>query len=328
MKAVWYRSPGPAHEVLTYGDLDAPEPVGDELLVRIEASGVNPSDVKQRAGLFRFGPASERTIPHQDGAGVVVASGRGSDDPLLGTAVWIFFAQLARPFGTAAQLVLVERGNVAPLPAQVPFEDGASLGVPALTAYAALTAIKPPGGETILVQGGAGAVGGYAVQLAAHLGVRVIATVRDGEKAAIARDYGAQQVIRRSDPALEDSVMALTDGRGVDRIIEVDFAANVALDAKLLATHGTIASYSSPSAPTAALPYYALAGKNGVVAFVQIYRTPRAVIERGVALIGSLLETGRLKCRVAHRLPLSRTADAHRLVESGEARGKVVVIPD
>jgi len=259
MKAVWYEKAGPAAAVLNYGDLEKPKiRHEDEILVRVRASGINPSDTKQRSGMFRFGPPAAYTIPHQDGAGDVVASGRGPSDPLIGTRVWMVFCQTRRAFGTAAEYVVVDRDNVRKLPNHITFEEGACLGVAGLTAFAALTAIRLPQGEWVLVQGGAGAVGGYAVQIARRLGAQVIATASTVEKQAIAARLGANHVLSRTSPSLEDDVVRHSGG-GVDRIVEVDFGANVDRNTYLLGSDGLLVSYSSPSIHSPAFPYYPLA---------------------------------------------------------------------
>ena len=326
MKAIWYRETGPAREVLRVGELDPPRPGAGEVCVRVAASGVNPSDTKRRGGWIGLTMPHARIVPHSDGAGVIDAVGEGVDPGRIGERVWLWNAQGGgRPFGTAAEFVSLPADRAVTLPESASFADGAGLGVPGGTAHYAMFGDGPVGGQRILVQGGAGAVGHLAVQLATLCGAEVIATVSGPAKAAVARGGGARHVIdyRREDVAAR--VLDLTEGEGVDRIIEVDLAANLDTDVAVLRPNGTIASYSSTSGPELRLAYYPLAFKDVRIHFVQGYLLPTAARRAAIRDLTTWLAAGQLEVRIAATFPLADTAGAHELLESGRANGKILV---
>ncbi|MCT4682237.1 MAG: NADPH:quinone reductase [Roseicyclus sp.] len=243
MKAVWYERFGPAAEVLVAGEMDAPVAGPGEVLVRLHASGVNPSDVKLRAGA-RPGAvmAYPRVIPHSDGAGVSEAVGAGVDAARIGERVWVWNAGWQRAFGTAAEFVALPAEQAVRLPDGVSFAEGACFGIPAMTAWYAVMGDGPVAGQTVLVTGGAGTVGRYAVQMARAAGARVIATVSSAEKGAHST---AEEWVNYRETDVADAVMEMTGGAGVDRIVEVDFGANQATSLALVKPGGVIASYAS-----------------------------------------------------------------------------------
>ncbi len=329
MKAIWYEKTGPAADVLRFGRQDAPVPAAGEVRVRLAASGVNPSDTKRRAGWIGLSMPHPRIIPHSDGAGTIDAVGEGVegvDEARAGERVWVWNAQSGgRPFGTAAEYAAVPAAQAVSLPDGASFADGAGLGVPGCTAHYAVYGDGPVGGKRILVQGGAGAVGHLAVQLATLGGAEVIATVSSAAKAEVALGGGARHAIdyRREDVA--DRVLDVTDGEGVDRIIEVDLAANLETDVAVLRENGAIASYSSTSGPELSLAYYPLAFKDLRIHFVQGYLLPPAARRAAVRDLTTWLAAGQLEVRVAATFPLAETASAHEAVESGRADGKILV---
>jgi len=324
LRAVFYERTGPAAEVLQFGEVETPRPGHGEVLVEIAASGVNPHDTKGRSGWTGRPMPHPRIIPHSDGAGRIVAVGDGVDRARVGERVWICRADHRAGMGAAAEFVAVPADCAVVLPDDVPFAAGASLGVPALTAYMAVFA-EPAGGRDVLVQGGAGAVACYAIQFARQNGARVLATVSSPEKAAHARRYGADETIdyKREDVAAR--VLALTDGRGVDRIVEVDFGANLAADVAMIAPHGVIASYSSSRVREPVLPYYDLAPKDVTLRIVQGKIIPDATRLAGAALITQLMRSGALIHPPALSYPFGHTAAAHAALESGATTGKIVV---
>ena len=326
MRAAWYERLGPAAEVLQVGDCEAPQPGPGEVLVRIAASGVNPSDWKKRSG-WQYGPmTAPRVIPHNDGAGVIEAVGDGVSAQRVGERVWLFGAQAGgRAGGTAAELCAVPADQAVRLPTGMSFEAGACLGVPACTAHFAVFADGRITGQTILIPGAAGAVGHYAVQFAKWSGATVIATVSSREKAEHARAGGADHVIdyRRED--VVGRVKEMTDGQGVDRIVEVDFGANLAADAELIKPNGVIASYSSTRIPEPVLPYYPLAFKGVTLRLVQGYLIPPQHRRQAIEDIAAMSVEGSLQHAVARRYPLSQIAAAHEASERGEVIGNIVV---
>lgn len=323
MRAVWYERCGPAREVLQVGELPRPEPGPGEVLVRIHVSGVNPHDTKKRSGWTGGPPPKGFIVPHSDGAGVIEAVGLGVPDARLGERVWIMHAP-----GAAADHAVVHQDHAVMLPDGIGFDVGACLGVPFMTAHDAVLRDGPVEGQTLLVQGGAGAVAGYAIQLGALHGARVIATVSSDAKAAHARGLGAEGTVdyRRADAA--DAIMGLTRGQGVDRIVEVDFGANLAIDQRVIRPHGVIASYSSTRVREPAFPYYAFAPKGVTIHIVQGMLLTRERSKSGATEATALLSAGELVHPIAARFPLERTAEAHELMESGTAVGKVLVVND
>jgi len=325
MQAAFYERTGPAAEVLQLGELPEPVPGPGELRVRLRWSGVNPSDVKSRAGLRNPAMPFPRVVPHSDGMGHVDAVGPGVDPARLGERVWVWNAAWGRPMGTAAQYVVLPAAQAVALPEGTPDEAGACLGIPALTALHAVLCHGGVEGRSVLVAGGAGAVGHYAVQFARLLGARqVIATVSSAEKAAIARAAGADVTVDYKTEDVPAAVRAATGGAGVDRIVEVDLAANTAIDLEALRPGGDIVVYGSGATPMP-LPFFPLIVKNISLHFFIVYNLSPDDRRHAETTLTTLLQRGVLQHRIDQRLPLSRVVEAHQRVESGRAVGNVVV---
>jgi NADPH2:quinone reductase len=300
-----------------------PEPGPGEVRVRVIASGLNPTDVKSRAGSRAMpGP---RVVPHQDGAGIIDTVGPGVPATRVGERVWLYIVQWQRVWGTAAEYTVVPGELAVTLPSNTSFAEGACLGIPAVTAHRCLFADGPIAGQTVLVTGGAGAVGHYAVQLAKWAGARVIATVSSAEKAALAAAAGADHTVnyRAGDTARE--ILELTAGAGVDRIVDVDFGANLAVSAKVVKVNGVVSSYASAGDLEPKLPYSALMAKNVTIRPVLIYTMPEHAKEQGAADVRRLVEAGRLMHVIGARFPLDRIVEAHQAQESGKVTGNIVV---
>lgn len=323
MRAAWFERYGPAREVLRVGELPTPAAAAGEVRVRLHASGINPSDVKRRAGI-RDREGYPRIIPHSDGAGVVDAVGADVAGVRVGDRVWIHGAQRGRPLGTAAEHVTLAPALTAPLPDGVDYLTGAGLGVPALTAHVCVFADGPVAGRDVLVTGGAGAVGFYAIQLARLGGARVLTTVSSPEKAALARQAGADVVIdyRREDVVAR--VRAATGG-GVDRVVEVDFGANLAVTERVLKDNAVVAAYASMAAPAPVLPFYPLMFRNVALRMVALQTVPLEVKAAAATEISRWCAGGALRHPPLHVLPLDAIVEAHELVESGTVIGKVVL---
>ena len=301
MKAVWYERNGPAREVLQCGDLPDPVPGTGEVLVRVHASGVNPSDWKTRSGSRPM--VAPRIIPHSDGAGVIERVGPAVDPSRVGERVWIWNGQWKRPFGTAATYIALPSEQAVRLPDGTTFEAGACLGIPALTAHRAVTIDVSPQGQSILVSGGAGAVGHYAIQFARLLGARpIIATVSSDEKAEHAKAAGADEVINYKADAVPDRVREITRGRGVDRIVEVDIAGNAMLVPKIIAQGGLCAAYGS-NAAQACFDFGPMILSGAAVRFFIVYELSAAARERGVSDLTRWMEEGRVKHAIATKMP-------------------------
>lgn len=327
MRAAWYDRKGPADQVLQVGELPRPAPAAGEVLVAVHASGVNPSDVKNRSLFLGPDMPFPRVVPHQDGAGIVAAVGDGVDGKRIGERVWLYEAQLGRPFGTAADYVCVPARQAVPLPDHVGFAAGACLGVPALTAHHCVFADGPVEGQTILVTGGGGTVAGHAIRFASRKGARVIATAGNAAQAERAREAGADLVLDRAAESWDGlpGLPAGSDGRFADRVVEVAFGANLDRSLRVLKTGGVIASYNSDAVPEPRLPYARLALLNATIRFVRVYAMSEEAHARAVAAVSDGLREGWLEPRAAARLPLDRIAQAHILVETGTAGGKVVL---
>jgi NADPH2:quinone reductase len=326
-RCVYYERSGPAREVLALGEMEVAPPGPDEVLVRVRFSGVNPADVKARSGAPGRAMAFPRVVPHHDGAGIVEKAGTGVDRALIGRPVWLFSAQHRRPFGTAAQYITIAGANVVPLPANVPLEVGACLGIPVMTAWHATLNGPPITGRTVLVTGGAGAVGHCAVQLARRHGAFVVATVSSEAKAREAEEAGAHATVdyRAADAA--EQVLRATNGHGADVIVDVDTTSNAELLARTVAQDGHIASYGS-AAVVAQMPVRDLRLRCATVRFMTLYHLGGDTLRAIAAGINATLEADGLRHRIARQLPLSETAAAHEAVEGGAVSGKVIVRVD
>ena len=324
MKALWYERFGSAGDVLTFGEMDDPAPGPGEVLVRIRASGVNPSDVKLRAGA-RPGAvmAYPQVVPHSDGAGVIEAVGEGVDAARVGERVWLWNAAWQRAFGTAAELVALPEAQARVLPEGTSFEEGACFGIPAMTAWYALYGDGADlTGQTVLVTGGAGTVGRYACQMAALGGARVITTVSSTAKA---KHSTAAEWINYRDTDVAEGVMEMTGGAGVDRIVEVDFAANQAASLAVIKPGGVIASYASAFEMEPRLSFYPFMFKDVTLRMLIVYQVSQNDHDRGTAALTHWLEAGDLTHAVVPGGSLADGAAAHALVEQGEKLGTVVL---
>ncbi|MEX0329675.1 MAG: NADPH:quinone reductase [Ruegeria sp.] len=323
MKAITYRGFGAAADVLELVDLPTPTPAAGEVLVHVCASGINPSDVKLRAGA-RPGAVMQFPVitPHSDGAGVIEAVGEGVDPARVGERVWIWNGQWQRAFGTAAEYVSLPSEQAVFLPNTTSFTEGACFGIPAMTAWYALYRDGPISDQTVLVTGGAGTVGRYACQMAALGGARVITTVSSEDKAA---HSGAAEWINYRTQDVTEAVMDLTRGAGVDRIVEVDFAANQSTSLSLIRPGGTIASYASASQIRPELDFYGFMFKNIRLHMLIVYMLDAAERRLGEAQLGTWLEQGALKHAVVPAGTLADAVAAHQMVEAGQKLGTVVL---
>ena len=260
-------------------------------------------------------------MPNQDGAGEIDAVGEGVDRGRIGQRVWVYFAAQKRQHGAAAQWTCLPQGQAVELPDSASFDLGASLGIPALTAHHCLLADGPVDGQTVLVAGGAGAVGHFAIELGRRAGARVVTTVSSDEKATIARAAGAQAVVnyRREDAAA--AILAAAPG-GVDRVVEVAPAANAALDVAVAADHATVVAYASDG--DLATPVRPLMQRNLTLRFVLVYDITPQALARAVAGVSAAVAAGDLTELPAHRFGLDQIAAAHEAVE-GNAVGRVLI---
>ena len=322
MKATWYEKQGAARDVLTVGEMDEPQPLAGEVRIRVAASGVNPGDVKKRQDAFGVGMPYPRIIPHSDGAGTVDAVGEGVSQEWIGRRVWCYGAQSYRPFGTAAEYTVVPLEQAVPLPANVPVEQGACLGIPGITAHRAVHVAGTVEGRTVLVQGGAGAVGACAVQLAHRAGARVIATCRSESDKEIASRAAADEVLL-TDEKLVERIRGLAPD-GVNHIVEVAFAANIKTDVEVLAQGGSIATYAT-NAPTPEIPFWQLVFINARIFFIGSDDIPTEAKIEAARAINQALEAGWQGLEIAERFPLDEIAQAQEFVEHPTKSGRVIV---
>ncbi|MET1082336.1 MAG: NADPH:quinone reductase [Burkholderiales bacterium] len=337
MKSIVYTRHGSA-DVLHPEERELPEPGAGEVRVRIVVSGVNPTDWKKRVGAGDGAETEAPSVPNQDGAGVVDAVGDHVDTVAVGDRVWIFLAAHERGgSGTAQEYTVVPAERVVVLPEGVGFDDGASLGVPAITAHRALTMAEggparlAPGalaGRFVLVSGGAGAVGHAAIQLARWAGATVIATVSSDAKAALASAAGAHHTVDYTgdDPAAAIRSIA---PQGVDIVVEVAAGVNATLNTAVLRVGGTVAVYGNDKSSEFTLPFRPNLELNARYQFVLLYSLGLDALHSAAhdvtaALVDGALPIGEAAGLPLHRFPLAQTADAHRAVEGGVV-GKVLI---
>lgn len=325
MQAVIYRRLGAAAEVLEQVELDTPVPAEGEVRVRLRASGVNPSDVKNRAGKVFSDMPFPVIVPHSDGAGVIDAVGKGVPESRVGERVWIWNGQFRRQFGTCAEYIALPSQQAVPLPDPVSFEEGACLGIPALTAYRAVTFGQSLAGKTVLVAGGGGAVGHYAVQFAKLKGARVIATAGSPARAAHARAAGADYVLDYKHDDLRQVVRQLTDGEGADRIVEVEFGLNADKLADLVRQEGVVYVYGSAGDMRPRINVQQLMMRGVTMHFRSVYLMPWQDRAAAIADITGMMRQGRLRHAVGASFGLDRIVAAHEAVESGGTIGNVVI---
>jgi NADPH:quinone reductase len=320
MKAALYRAYGTAAESLRVEDVDRPEPGPGEVRVRMQLSGVNPTDWKSRSGATPR-PIDDFQVPHHDGAGIIDAVGDGVPAGRVGQRVWTWMAAAGNRWGTAAQWSVLPARQAVPLPDGASSELGASLGVPAMTAHRALFADGPVDGKSVLVAGGAGAVGHYAIELAKFFGGRVAATVSGPAKAELARQAGADLVVNYRDAGAADQLREFAPQ--LDRIVELALGANLDLDLSVSGPGTHIVDYAA-EATDPVLPVRRCMTANVTIRFILLYGIPAEAADQAVADISRAVAAGALTELPVTRFPLDQVADAHNAVEAG-AVGKVVV---
>lgn len=324
MLAGWYDRCGPADEVISIGEAPDPTPGPGEVLVRLMASGINPSDYKRR-GNTKAPLEFARVIPHSDGAGIVAAVGAGVDSFREGDRVWTFHAQWGRANGTAAQYVSLPAGLIQHLPPNVSFEQGACLGIPAMTGYRCAMGGGPVAGKTVYVPAAAGRVGAYAIQFAKLGGARVIASASGRGKMDAALQLGADLALDRNDPDLAGKLLDDTNGRGVDRIVEIDLPGNILFNESVLADGGSIATYGSSPKPQVTLTLSPRRARNFDLQVVFVYTLAPEIVQTVCAGVNAAASGGRLIHRIAGVVPLTELAKAHREAEAQTGSGHMIV---
>lgn len=328
MRAAWYDRQGPAAEVLQVGELSAPEPAAGEVLVRVAVSGIHVGDLGKREGWWGSTMPYPRVVPHGDGAGVVDAVGAGVSASRVGERVWVYLAQSYRPFGTAAEYVTVPAGHAVPLPAGVPFDQGAVLGIPGITGHRAIMADGPVEGQYVLVTGAIGAVGRAAVAVARRAGATVIGTVHREEQVPQALEAGAHHALRsdRGPEELAAEIQKITEGHGLDRIADLAFDTSIATYAEMAAFHAVVATYAT-GRPEPSVPFWPLAFKNVTVRFLSNDDFPEEANQQAAADLTAALVSGDLRYPIAARFPLEKIAEAHEAAARGGAGRVVIELP-
>ena len=325
MKAIWYNKFGAARDVLEYGDLEVIPPQKGEVLVKLSNSGVNPSDVKKRRGASPGLLDNGLVIPNSDGAGVIERVGEGIDPGRIGERVWVYNGQFARRLGTSAEYIALPAEQAVFLPSEASFEIGACMGIPAMTAHRCVLADGDVRNKTILVTGGAGRVGHYAIQWAKYFGATVIATAGSETSKKHCFEAGADFVTEHPSEISNKAILAFTQGKKIERVVEGDFGVNLPHLLDILATSATIATYSSMSITEPKLPFRRMMFMDLTVRLVIVYAMPAAAKQAAVDDITKMLRTNALKHRIARTFPLSESAAAHEAIEEGNQYGCVLL---
>jgi len=325
MKIAYYEKLGHATDVLKIAKGKRPKPGAGEVLVRVKVSGLNQTDIKARTG-FSTGLPFPRIIPHQDGAGIIEEVGEGTNINRIGERVWIYEAQFGRAEGTAAEYIVVPCKNAVYLPDNVSFEIGASLGIPALTAYCCLFADGELDGRKVLIHGGGGVVGNAAILLAKSAGAWVATTVLNVEQGKVAKDAGADLVLHRFDDDIVEIITKETNSKGVDRIVDVSLVSNLDVNIACLSQGGVISAYATPDADTAVVIPLLKAMKRGCVfRFVYIYHVMEKEKLKAISEVNRILSLGSYSPKIGKKFKLENIAEAHEALESGKIIGKILL---
>lgn len=327
VRAIVYDRFGAAKDVLQLKDLPKPIVKAGQVLVRLRASGVNPSDIRARAG-GRPGiakPPFPEIIPHSDGAGVIESVGEGVPESRIGERVWVWNGQWQRPFGTAAEYIALPAVQAVALPNNISFEEGAILGIPALTATHVVLGAGPVDGKTVLISGGAGTVGRLAVQVAAASGARVLATAHGDAEFAAAQSAGASIVLDYMSPTLAQDVLSATGDTLIDHAVEVEFGNNIEMLAQVISERGRIITYGSAREMRPTLPFYPLLFKAVSIDLILIYLLNDDERNRTIQNLTDLLTRGALDLRISETLPLEECAKAHEIIEAGSRAGSIIL---
>ena len=323
MNAALYYGFGEAKDVLKIEGIQIPEIGPGQVRVRLFASGVNPSDYKMRRGSRPL--MGKWQIPGSDGAGIIDGVGDGVAASRIGERVWVLNAAYQRPYGTSAQYTIVENWMAQRLPDRITYAEGSCLGIPVMTAHRCLFGDGSIKGKTVLVAGGAGVVGHYATQLAKWGGASVISTISSPEKAKSAFLAGADFVINYRQEDVENRVKEITNGELVDRVIEVDFGANLELSSKILKSGGVSVMYAFTNQPKLPLPIMALMQKNITLKFTLVYTISNSERQNIFDDLQKWLEETQPIFQIAKEFNLEDVIKAHELVESGKKIGHVLL---
>jgi NADPH2:quinone reductase len=327
MRSIGYEEFGSAKIVLKAITLNDPIAKEGEVVVKLHASGVNPSDTKARAG-SRPGvikPPFPLVIPHSDGAGEIVSVGKSVPSSRIGERVWVWNGQWKRAYGTASEYITLPQEQAVILPKNTSFEVGATLGIPGLTACHAVLGNGSVAGKTLLISGGSGTVGHIAIQIAKAHGAKVLTTISNPEDEAAVLVAGADNAFLYSDDNLDEQILFKTGGEGVDRIVEVEFGRNIDTNVEIIKNHGTIVSYGSAQDMSPQLPFYPLMFKAVKLELMLVYLLSKSERTQAIEHLTKLLEEGKLKIRIHKIFDLDMCVKAHEAIESGKRSGSVIL---
>ena len=317
MKAAWFEKFGSAEQVIQVGEQPKPVAALGQVLVKLATSGVNPSDVKKRAGASPSLLDDGLVIPHSDGAGVIESVGLGVPEDRVGQRVWVYQAQYGRRLGTAAEYVVLDSNRAIHLPDNTEFSVGACLGIPVMTAHRCVYADGDISGQVVLVTGGAGRVGYYAIQWALIAGAEVIATASNDADRDTCLALGASAVVNHREADWGKQVLIASQGKRVDRVIDVEFGANLPQILNCIATSGVVATYSSTQVKQPSLPFIDMMFMDLTLRMILVYAMPESAKQQAIEAITEALQTGKLQHRIAHKVTLDQITEGHKLVEQG-----------
>ena len=328
MKAAWFEKFGSAEQVIQVGEQPKPVAALGQVLVKLATSGVNPSDVKKRAGASPSLLDDGLVIPHSDGAGVIESVGPGVPEDRVGQRVWVYQAQYGRRLGTAAEYVVLDSNRAIHLPDNTEFSVGACLGIPVMTAHRCVYSDGDISGQVVLVTGGAGRVGYYAIQWALIAGAEVIATASNDADRDTCLALGASAVVNHREPDWGKQVLIASQGKKVDRVIDVEFGANLPQILNCIATSGVVATYSSTQVKQPSLPFIDMMFMDLTLRMILVYAMPESAKVHAIEAITEALQTGKLQHRIAHKVTLDQITEGHKLVEQGGFGGCVIVFTE
>ncbi|MFB5664216.1 NADPH:quinone reductase [Alteribacillus sp. HJP-4] len=318
MKALVFNQYGDP-DVLAMAEVPKPEINKKEILIEVKASGINPVDTYFRKGIREV--KSFPHIPHFDLAGVVAETGSEVNNFQQGDRVWA-----TNISGSAAEYTSADPSFVFPLPDNVSYEEGASLGIPSLTAHLSLfNRARLHNGENVLIYGASGAVGHAAVQLAKNAGAFVIGTAGSEAKAKMALDAGADFVIRHDLENIHEKVNNMTQNEGLDVIIDVSLSENINRDLEMLHPGGRIVAVGSPKNNSPELPWRLLNQKHASLLGILLFTAPPEILQEAAAEINLLLESGSFSPHLGKVFEVEQGAFAHKSLENGEVTGSIVL---
>ena len=325
MRAVCYQKFGEAKKVLIEKEVKTPDPLENEIKVKIHTSSINPSDTKKRMGADPSLLNNGQVIPNSDGSGEIIALGKNVRDRKIGERVWLYNAQYGRQEGTSAEYICLPKEQVVWMPEHCSFEVGAMMGIPAMTAHRCVTCHGSVKDKTVLVTGGSGRVGYYAIQWAKYFGAKVIATASTPRSKEACEKAGADFITNHPSLETNEKILDFTKGKKIDLVVEGDFGVNLPFTLEVLKISGSIATYSSMSEKTPSIPFIKMMFMDLTINMVLVYGMPWSAKERAIQDISHILKNKSFHHRVNKTFPLSESIKAHEYLEEGNNLGSVIL---